>query len=106
MIDDDTIVISVTDDRAKTRNLRRDPRSVVHVTEPSSWSYLAFDGTVELSPPAASVDDETCNRLVAYYEAVAGQAHPDWAAYRQAMVDEKRLLISFTPTSVVGQIKT
>lgn len=95
--------ISVTADRAKTANMRRDPRVVVHVTEPSSWSYLSFDGSVELTPPAERVDDETVDGLVAYYEAVAGQAHPDWDEYRAAMVAEKRLLVRLRPTSVVGQ---
>jgi PPOX class probable F420-dependent enzyme len=96
--------ISVTDDRAKTANMRRDPRVVLHITEPASWSYLSFDGTVELSPVTKAIDDPTANALVAYYEAVAGQAHPDWADYRQAMVEEGRLIVTFRPTSVVGQI--
>lgn len=101
---DGAFTISVTDDRAKTANMRRDPRVVLHITEPASWSYLSFDGTVELSPVTKATDDPTANALVAYYEAVAGQAHPDWADYRQAMVEEGRLIVTFRPTSVVGQI--
>ncbi len=104
-IDDGAIVISVTDDRAKTRNLRRDSRAVFHITEPSSWSYVSFDGTVELSPVASDTDDGTADRLVDYYRTVAGQEHPDWDEYRQAMVDEGRLLIRLTPTSAVGQVQ-
>jgi PPOX class probable F420-dependent enzyme len=102
--DGDTFVISMTDDRAKTRNIRRDPRVVLHLSDRQSWSYLSFDGTMELSPVTTSVDDATNDRLVAYYEAVAGKPHPDWAEYRAAMVGERRLLATFTPTSVVGQI--
>lgn len=102
--DEGVFAISVTADRAKTANMRRDPRVVLHLTDRSSWSYLSFDGTAELSAAASAVDDQTCDELVAYYERVAGEAHPDWAEYRQAMVDEKRLLVAFTPTSVVGQI--
>ncbi len=104
LVDDGAFIISVTGDRAKTANMRRDNRVVVHLTEPASWSYLSFDSTVELSPMAAATDDETADRLVAYYEAVAGEPHPDWAEYRQAMVDEGRLLLRVTPTGVVGQI--
>lgn len=104
VVDDGTFVISVTADRAKTRNMARDPRVVLHLTDPATWSYLSFDGTVELTPPAQSGDDPTADALVAYYEAVNGGPHPNWAEYRQAMVDEQRLVATFTPTSVVGQI--
>jgi PPOX class probable F420-dependent enzyme len=105
VVEDATFLISITDDRAKTRNLRRDPRAVLHLTDPAIWSYLAFDGTVELSPVTVEAGDPTSDRLVAYYEQGTGQAHPDWDEYRQAMIDDRRLLARFTPTSVVGQAR-
>jgi len=101
---DGVFEISITDGRAKTANLRRDPRAVLHLTEISAWSYLSFDGSVTLTPPAGATDDETADALVEYYRAVAGEEHPDWDEYRRAMVDEGRLLARLTPTSVVGQI--
>ncbi len=96
--------ISLTSDRAKTANMRRDNRVVLHLTDRESWSYLSFDGTVELLEPAAAVDDATADALVSYYEQVAGEAHPDWDEYRAAMVADGRLLAFFTPKSVVGQL--
>lgn len=102
-LDDDTFAISVTDDRAKTRNMRRDPRVVLHLSEPGSWSYISLDGSVELSDVATAPDDATCDALCAYYEAVNGAPHPDWAEYRAAMVADRRLVARFTPTSAVGQ---
>lgn len=104
VVDHNSFLISVTTDRAKTRNMVRDPRIVLHVSDPSAWSYVSFDGTVELSPPATSPHDDTNDRLVDYYRAVSGGEHPDWDEYRQAMIDEGRLLVRFTPTSAVGQI--
>ncbi len=98
------IRISVTAGRAKTRNLQRDPRAVLHLTDPASWSYLSFDGTVELTPVTTEPDDSTADELVALYSAVTGEEHPDWAEYRQAMVADGRLVVRFTPTSVTGQI--
>jgi PPOX class probable F420-dependent enzyme len=103
-VKDGTFVISLTADRAKTANMRRDPRVVVHITEPGSWSYTSFDGTVELMAVTTAVDDATNDALVEYFEAVSGGPHPDWDEYRQAMVDEGRLLVHLTPASVVGQV--
>jgi PPOX class probable F420-dependent enzyme len=101
---DDLIEVSITDGRAKTANLRRDPRAVFHLTDPPSWSYLSFDGTVDLTDTATAPDDPTADALVSYYRAVAGKDHPDWDEYRAAMVAEQRLLARFSPVSVVGQI--
>ncbi len=103
-IEDGVIKISVTADRAKTANIRRDPRVVVHITDPGTWSYLSFDGTATLLKPAADPTDATTDALVDYYAQVAGQPHPDWDEYRAAMVAEQRLLILIEPKSVVGQV--
>ena len=103
-VDDGTFSISVTADRAKTANLRRDPRAVLHVSDEKAWSYVSLDGAVELMPATTSVDDATSDALVDYYERVIGSPHPDWNEYRQAMIDERRLVARFTPTSATGFI--
>ena len=104
-LDEGAFVISVAEGRAKTANLRRDPRAVLHVSDAGSWSYVSFDGTVEMLPTAADPDDATCDALVRYYERVSGKPHPDWDEYRRAMVDERRLVVRFTPTSAAGMIR-
>jgi len=103
-VNDGIIRVSVTADRAKTRNLVRDPRAVVHITSPDTWSYLSFDGTVELSPVATEPGDATCQELAQLLRDVQGKEHPDWDEFNQAMVDDGRLVIRFTPASVNGQI--
>ena len=102
---DGAFEISVTDDRAKTANLRRDPRVVLHFTDPATWSYVSFDGVAAPSPVATTPDDETCERLITLYRAVAGKEHPDWDDYRRAMVADRRLVVRVTPTSAVGQVR-
>lgn len=104
-VDDGAFVISVTAGRAKTVNLRRDPRAVLHVSDENAWSYVSLDGTVELSPVTTSPGDATSDALVDYYERVAGGPHPDWDEYRRAMIDERRLIARFTPTSAAGHIR-
>jgi PPOX class probable F420-dependent enzyme len=93
--------VSVTDTRAKVRNLRRDPRVSIHVTADDFWSYAVLEGDAELSPVAATPDDATVDELVAYYRALNGE-HPDWDDYRTAMVADQRLVLRLRPTHAYG----
>ena len=94
--------ISVTEDRAKTKNLRRDHRAVLYVVADSFWQYTVFHGTVQLSPPAADPNDDVVNELVDIYRKIRGEDHPDWADYRRAMVQEQRVVLHFHPVSAYG----
>ncbi|MGI9123208.1 MAG: PPOX class F420-dependent oxidoreductase [Mycobacterium sp.] len=87
-----SIEVSVTEPRAKTRNLRRDPRASLLVSSEDGWSYAVVEGDVELSAPAASADDDTVEALVALYRNITGE-HPDWDDYRRAMVLDRRVLL-------------
>lgn len=91
-VDRRTIRMSVTDDRAKVRNLRRDPRASLFVSSRDGWSYAVLEGTAQLSAVAQSPEDPTVEDLVALYRAIRGEDHPDWDEYRAAMVDDKRLV--------------
>jgi PPOX class probable F420-dependent enzyme len=90
---DNVIRVSSTDDRAKIKNLRRDPRVSFYVTAPGYDGYIVVEGTAELSAVAADPNDDTVNALVEVYRSIAGE-HPDWDEYRAAMVADKRLVIS------------
>ena len=100
---DGRIKISVTHDRAKSRNIIRDERVVFHITDPASWSYASIDATAEVSAVTTATDDATADELVEVYRAVAGE-HDDWAEFRRAMIDEGRCVIRLKPRSVTGQI--
>lgn len=97
--------VSITDDRAKTRNIRRDPRVMLHVNSDDFWSYVALDGIAELSPVAKTPGDEVCRELAEVYERAAGKPHPDWAEYFAAMINDKRLVLRFTATSAAGMTR-
>ncbi|MEV0028574.1 PPOX class F420-dependent oxidoreductase [Nocardia sp. NPDC050793] len=101
--DDDIIRISITADRAKYHNLRRDPWAALHVTRDDFFAYAVLEGTVELTPVAADPDDPTVEELVAYYRAASGE-HPDWSDYRRSMVEEHRVLARFTPDNAYGML--
>ena len=93
----------MTDGRAKTSNLRRDPRASLHVTSPDFWSYVVLDGTVALSPVAERTDDTVVGELVDMYRQASGE-HPDWDEFRQVMVTQGRLVATLTPTYAYGQV--
>ena len=99
--DDGLVRISVTDDRAKTRNLRRDPRASLYVGRKDGWAYLVLEGTAELSAVAAAPDDEAVEELVALYTKLQGD-HPDWDEYRRAMVKDRRLVVRLRPERAYG----
>jgi PPOX class probable F420-dependent enzyme len=101
---DGALCVSLTATRAKTANIRRDPRVVLHITDPASWSYVSFDGEAELGNVTRAPDDAAADDLVALYRAVANEDHPDWTEYRNAMIAEQRQVLRLRPGSVVGQI--
>ncbi len=98
---DDVIRISVTDGRAKTANLRRDPRASLHVTSDDFWSYVVAEGDAELTPAAADPADPTVDELVELYRSVQGE-HEDWDDYRAAMVKDRRLVIRIPVRRIYG----
>ena len=101
--DDDVIRISITADRAKYRNLRREPIASLHVTRDDFYAYAVLDADVELSEIARSRDDDTVDELVAYYRALSGE-HDNWDDYRRAMVDDRRVVARLRPTRAYGML--
>jgi PPOX class probable F420-dependent enzyme len=105
VIDGAVARVSITDDRAKTRNLRRDARAVLHVNSDDFWSYVALDGVCELTPLATTPGDDVCRELAEIYERAAGKPHPDWNEYFDAMIKDKRLVLRFRATSAAGMTR-
>jgi PPOX class probable F420-dependent enzyme len=99
--DERVLRVSLTDDRAKTRNLRRDPRASYHVTTADRWSYAVAEGTADLSPVVTDPHDETAEELVRLYREALGE-HPDWDEYRASLVSERRLVLRLHVDRVYG----
>lgn len=97
------ISISVTDGRAKTANVRRDPRASLHVSSSDGWSWTVLDGDVTLSEVARDPQDAAVEELVELYRRISGSEHPDWDEYRRVMVDDGRLVLRVAVTNVYGQ---
>ena len=99
--DAEEILVSVTAGRAKTANLRRDPRAALEVTSADGWSWATAEGDATLIGPGSDPDGPEADALVDYYRRAAGE-HPDWAEYRQVMVDDRRVLLKLKVTHVYG----
>jgi PPOX class probable F420-dependent enzyme len=101
VFDGERIRVSLTDGRAKTKNLRRDPRASLYVDGPGGRSYVVLEGKAELSPVAADPHDAVVEDLIDYYRTASGE-HPDWDDYRRAMVADKRLMFTMTVDHTYG----
>jgi PPOX class probable F420-dependent enzyme len=99
--DGDTLLIPITDTRAKTRNLRRDPRASLYVVGDSFYQYVVLEAVAELTPVTTDPHDEVADLLVDYYHKGSGE-HPDWDEYRAAMVNDERLILRLVPERVYG----
>jgi PPOX class probable F420-dependent enzyme len=89
---DGRIVIASYPQRAKSANVRRTPRaSVMVLSDEFNDAYVQVDGSAEVIDLPDAVEP-----LVEYFRSISGE-HPDWAEYRQAMVDQGKCLIRVTP---------
>ncbi|MEE6257389.1 PPOX class F420-dependent oxidoreductase [Plantactinospora sonchi] len=95
------IRVSVTEGRAKTANLRRDPRASFQVISADGWSYVVAEGIADLGPTAADPHDAAVEELIEVYRAIQGE-HPDWDDYRRAMVADRRLVLRLPVDRVYG----
>jgi PPOX class probable F420-dependent enzyme len=95
------IYVSMTEGRAKTANLRRDPRATLEVTSPDGWAWATAEGTATLTGPGTDPNGAEVEALVGYYRAAAGE-HPNWDEYRQVMVSDRRVLMAMKVEKVYG----
>src|SRR5688572_27193702 len=96
------IYVSITEGRAKTVNLRRDPRAALEVTSADGWAWATADGTADLIGPGTDPHGPEVDALVGYYRSAAGE-HPDWDEYRAVMVADRRVLLALHVERVYGQ---
>ena len=88
--DDGEVKISVTRDRANTRNVRRDPRVALTVFGDNWYEYVVVEGAAHL------IEDDPLPLLRHVYRGVTGKEHPDWSEFDEAMVRDGRLVLAIS----------
>ena len=96
------VYVSITEGRAKTANLRRDPRAALEVTSADGWAWATAEGAVTLTGPGTDPNGPEVEALVGYYRNAAGE-HPDWDEYRSVMVSDRRVLMALNVDRVYGE---
>jgi PPOX class probable F420-dependent enzyme len=92
--------ISTTADRAKARNVLRDPRAALHVSGDHFWQYAVADGAVTVSAVAAEPGDEACRELLATHSAFFGALDED--EFYPQMIMARRIIIRLHVGRVYG----
>jgi PPOX class probable F420-dependent enzyme len=87
-------VVSTRETAMKTHNARRDPTVWLCVLSDGFFGdWIQVQGTATVVPLPEAMDG-----LITYYRTLAGE-HPDWEDYRQAMVRERRVLLTIDLTA-------
>jgi PPOX class probable F420-dependent enzyme len=100
---DGVVRISVTADRAKVANVRRDERASLYVGQDDFWGYAVLEGRAELAPVTTEPGDATGRELADLYRAVQGD-HPDWDDFFAAMVRDRRQVVRLHPEHAYGML--
>lgn len=101
--EDGLIRVSITGDRAKYFNVKRDPWAAVHISREDFFAYAVIEGDVTLSEIATAPDDAAVEELIALYRSLSGE-HEDWDDYRRSMVADRRVVVRIAPTHAYGML--
>ncbi|WP_214364244.1 PPOX class F420-dependent oxidoreductase [Pseudonocardia sp. H11422] len=91
--DSGRLLVSTRESAYKVRNVRREPRAWLCVLPEEFFGrWIQVEGTVEVVEQPEALD-----LLVDYYRRVSGE-HSDWDEYREAMRQERRVVLRIEPT--------
>ena len=96
------VAFTTTFDRAKLKNLYRDPRCSLLVSKPDWWGYVVLEGVAVIMDPDNTEAEELRLAFQEVYRVASGAEHPNWDEYDQAMRDQGRAVVIAVPDHVYG----
>ena len=98
----DGIAFTVTETRVKLKNLRRDPRCSLMVSNENWWGFVVLEGKATILSVDNTPPDEFRDALRDTYRTASGEEHCNWEEYDQAMKDDRRSVIIVVPDHIYG----
>ena len=95
---------STTEERAKLKNLKRDPRCSLLISSQNWSQYVVLEGTAKLYTMKNTKDEELSLILREVYRSANGNEHPDWNDYDIAMKTDRRVAVSIAPDNIYGTV--
>ena len=94
--------VSTTADRAKARNLMRDPRAALYVPGAHFWTFIVADADAEIIGPTTVPGDAAGQELLSVHSTFYDNLDED--RFFQEMIDNRRLVIHLTITNTYGLV--
>ena len=98
----DGIAFTVTESRVKLKNLRRDPRCTLLVSEETWRPFVVVEGRATILSANNTGPEEFKMALRDAYRVCSGEEHSNWDEYDQAMRDDRRSVIIVVPDHIYG----
>ena len=98
----DGVAFLGTLDRAKVRNLKRDPRCSLLVSREDWWGYMVLEGRARIVSSENTAPEEWRLALRDTQRAYSGREHPNWQQFDETMVRERRVSVIIVPEHIYG----
>jgi len=100
---DGGVGVSITETRAKFKNLLRDPRCSILVSHVDWWSgFLVFEGRAEMNH-SGNTDPEKLRLARRYiFSATTRRRSADWDQYDRIAAADKRVALVLRPDHIYG----
>ena len=100
----DGAAFTTTADRAKHRNLARDPRCTLLVSHADWRPFLVLEGNATVLSQDNTPAEELRVAFREVFRAAAGKEHPNWDEYDRVMVEDRRVIVIVTPEHIYGTV--
>ena len=98
------VAFTTTGDRAKHRNLTRDPRCTLLVSHDEWRPFLVLEGNATVLSEDTTPAEELRVAFRDVFRAASGKEHPNWEEYDRVMVEDRRVIVMVTPEHVYGTV--